>query len=1283
MSDLLIQIFLFFRKKRILFYLLFTVILALMVWYAAGIRFEENITGTISAGDKQDQTGYVVSHLSQADKIIVAFSLTDSASPPDPDRLILAGEALTDSLTHRFDSTLVRSVIFRASEANVRSMMELALRHLPGFLEDRDYFRIDSMLSDRAVEKAMAANFRILSSPASMVLKERVSRDPLGISNLALVKLKSLQAGPNFDLYDGCVFTKDRRHLLVFINPANPPSETSVNGRLIDGLEEITNGIRERDGSINITAFGSAVIAVANARQLKTDIMVTLMLSFGLIFILVGWYFKDFRTRLLGLLPAVFGAGLALALLSLFQGTISAISLGIGAVILGLIVDYAMYFMNCYRQSGDIRSTIRDMAHVIVICAVTTIGALLCLTFLDSTVLRDLGWFALLSVAGAALFTLLILPQFIHLVPLKQPEAKGKNFIDRMGAYPYHQNKWLIGGLLIAAVVSIFFARHAGFETRMSSMNFMTPALKKAESDLDRITNYKLKNIFMVATGATTEEALRRHDRLKAAIQQLSGDSVIREISDAGPLLISDSLQKIRIGKWNSFWTTERKNSLKKTIAAAAVKAGFRNDAFVPFIEYIDSGFTTFAPASMDAGIKTILGDWLNVETDRVLVPTILRVKETDREKVYQNLKPDGTFVMFDRQSLTEKMVDGVKSDFNRLVTYSMIFVTLLLILSYGRVGLGLMAALPMFGSWLITLGFMGITGSTFNIFNIILSSFIFGLGVDHSILIMRGLQRSLKYGGDEMASYRVSVILSSGATLFGAASMFLARHPALHSIALISLVGMITVVLISFTIEPWIFNKLILERSRQNKFPVTVRVFIKTIVTWGNIVLIAIVMMIIGTIIRFLLPVSGKIKERLFHNLFSALTRAYIAFTFAFDRKLINEPGERFDKPAIIIANHQSLIETPAFLRLHPRMIILTTRWVWQSPVFGPIARLASFFNVDNGIDNIVEPLRKKVGEGFSLLVFPEGHRSRDQRIQRFHRGAFYLAEKLQIDILPILVFGSGDFLPKGQFWGRPNSLRMKILNRVPYDDPSFGTDYRERARNFRQFFIRHFKAFRAEEGDAHYYRRTVALNYTLKGPVLEWYTKTKLRLEGNYEQYNRLLPREGRIYDLGCGYGYIAYMLMMTGPERTITGVDYDPEKIAVASNNFSKNERISFHCADVTEFDIVPADGFILSDVLHYMIPEKQDELLRKCLINLNPGGIILIREADADLKKRHERSKLTEFFSTRTGFNLTPTADKVLYFTTANRIDAIAREFGLKLQVVDSKHITSNKLFLIRK
>ena len=91
-----------------------------------------------------------------------------------------------------------------------------------------------------------------------------------------------------------------------------------------------------------------------------------------------------------------------------------------------------------------------------------------------------------------------------------------------------------------------------------------------------------------------------------------------------------------------------------------------------------------------------------------------------------------------------------------------MIFVTFLLLLSFGRIETGLTTALPMFASWLLTLGFMGVTGIRFNIFNIIVSSFIFGLGVDYSILIMRGMLFEYRYNTKEISSYKTSIFLSA-----------------------------------------------------------------------------------------------------------------------------------------------------------------------------------------------------------------------------------------------------------------------------------------------------------------------------------------------------------------------------------------------------------------------------------------------------------------------------------------------------------------------------------------
>jgi len=75
--------------------------------------------------------------------------------------------------------------------------------------------------------------------------------------------------------------------------------------------------------------------------------------------------------------------------------------------------------------------------------------------------------------------------------------------------------------------------------------------------------------------------------------------------------------------------------------------------------------------------------------------------------------------------------------------------------------------------------------------------------------------------------------------------------------------------------------------------------------------------------------------------------------------------------------------------------------------------------------------------------------------------------------------------------------------------------------------------------------------LNYLFKGPVLELDLRIKMRLENNFSVYCTLLLRKGSILDLGCGYGYISYMLMLTSPDRVITGVDHDSAKITIAGN------------------------------------------------------------------------------------------------------------------------------------
>jgi 1-acyl-sn-glycerol-3-phosphate acyltransferase len=822
------------------------------------------------------------------------------------------------------------------------------------------------------------------------------------------------------------------------------------------------------------------------------------------------------------------------------------------------------------------------------------------------------------------------------------------------------------------------------FENDMMTLNFVPEKLKNMEQDLDRIVGASLKTIYVVSTGKTLDDALKNQEVIQNELSRLKPSGIIKNISSCSQLLLSDSLQQAKIQQWQNFWTPLRKERLGKDLNQAAEDYKFNKNAFDKFILLTSKTYTPSSNSKTNLLTTSILNDYISKTKDLSMITTLVKVRQEDKKLVYKAFVGKPGIVIFDKQILANHFVANVKRDFDLLVMLSMIFVTLLLLISFGRIETGLTTSFPMFASWILTLGFMGITGIRFNIFNIIVSSFIFGLGVDYSILMMRGLLFEYTYGTKEISSYKTAIFLSSATTLFGVGALFFALHPALNSIALISVFGIIAVVLISYTFQPLFIKWFLLNRLKRGRYPVTIRIVIKSFITWGNIVAVAILQVLFGGLIYILYPGSRKKKEYLFHWLFSQLCKAYIFVTFPTNHKLFNPYKEDFSKPAVIISNHQSLIETPAFLRLNPRIIILTNNWVWNSPLWGPVARMASFFNADMGIDNILDLLKGKVNDGYSILIFPEGHRNIDNRVHRFHKGAFYLAEKLRIDILPIVVFGSGEFLGKGEFWGRPSGLRMKILHRIGIDDRSMGLNYSERSKCFRLQHSNEYSKLMAQEGTGRYYRKKLILNYIFKGPTLEWYLRIKLKIEKYYQPYNELIPREGKILDLGCGYGFMSYMLNLTAPLRKITGVDYDEEKIRVAMNCFSKNENIDFICESVTTYSFLNQDAILLSDVLHYLPKANQEDLLMRCIEKLNPGGIILIRDADSKEKRRHKWTKLTEFFSTKMlVFNKTVDDSKVLYFTTLEDISKIVNRKGVKMEIIQEEKHTSNFLVIIRK
>lgn len=165
------------------------------------------------------------------------------------------------------------------------------------------------------------------------------------------------------------------------------------------------------------------------------------------------------------------------------------------------------------------------------------------------------------------------------------------------------------------------------------------------------------------------------------------------------------------------------------------------------------------------------------------------------------------------------------------------------------------------------------------------------------------------------------------------------------------------------------------------------------------------------------------------------------------------------FDTPHVIICNHQSHLDLTCQLVFSPKMIFLTNDWVWNNPFYGFMIRNAEYYPVAEGIDNLMPKLRSLVARGYSIAVFPEGTRSKDCRIGRFHQGAFYIAKELGIDVLPMYLYGPGKVLPKKTYTLRKSPIYIEVDRAVTLDTLQAIGDTKAQASYMRRHYMEKYE--------------------------------------------------------------------------------------------------------------------------------------------------------------------------------------------------------------------------------
>jgi len=1282
MSNLFQRIYTFFKHRKTLLYLCFFGSLILMGYFASQVKLRENITQLLPTDKNSDLLAEFLGNSKFSDRVVIAVSQKDTLETPDPEQLIAVADSFVLQLQEKLGG-YVASVNYMANDSDATALLNVIDSHLPVFLTESDYLKIDSLITDNGISQQVENNYKILTGPGGIGMKQFILKDPLGLNFIGYKKLNSFQVDEQVELYDDHYLTKNHYNVLLYLNAKHPSSATDKNATFFSGVDEIISNLSSHNPNAEIIYFGAPAVAAGNAKQIRTDTKLTVSVTIVLLLLIVLLFFRKFSAPLLIITPVVFGALFALAIIFFIKGTISIIAVGAGSLVLGIAVNYSMHFLTHHRYHPNIPETIRELAFPMTVGSLTTIGGFYCLRFVNAPVLQDLGLFAALSLAGAAIATLVFLPHFISTKVKQEMEPSEDTsgvFMNLSRFIP--APKYTVIFIVLVTPVLFYFARGVGFESDMYKINYMSPELKMAEAKMNRITAFYQKSIFVITSGNSQEQALASNEKLIPVLEQLKSKGSILSYSSVSAALPSIDEQKIRINRWNNYWTESKRQKVYDKLVQDGAKFHFKESAFTPFLD--KTGTTPeLLSSSSEATLKSmLLNNFIEEKNGKWSLVGMIKTVPEKADEIYSSLEGFSSTVAFDRKYVTDKLMSIVNADFNFITLWTSLLVLAALFLVYGRIELALITFIPMLVSWIWILGIMSLLDIKFNIVNIVLSTFIFALGDDFCIFTTDGLQQEYARKVKNIKSLRISIALSAITTIIGMGVLIFAKHPALSSIALVSIIGILSVWVISQTLQPVLFRFLITNPTSQKHEPYIFTNILKSIFAFSYFIFGSLLLSLIGIVMMKLIPFKSSKKTLAYHWILSKFAGSIIYIMLNVKKQIVNETGEDFSKPAVIIANHSSFLDILVMVMLHPKLILLTNKWVWNSPVFGIAVRMAEYYPVADGAENTTARLSEKVAEGYSIVVFPEGTRSVTGEIGRFHKGAFFLAENLKIDILPILIHGAAHTMTKKFFYLKNGYLTLRFLPRITPDDTKFGTTYQEKSKNIRRYFTEELKQLASQVETPQYFQQPLFSNFLFKGPILEWYMKIKVRLENNYQMFVDILPKKGNIMDIGCGYGFLAYMLGYTSKERRVTGIDYDEEKISIAQNGYHKPANTSFLTANAVDYDFPSQDAIILNDVLHYLTDDDQVILLDKCISKLNQNGMIVIRDGVKELAGRHRGTRLSELFSTRIlGFN--KTASHGLHFISSQLIESVANRHNLALSTVDTTKLTSNIIFVLKK
>ncbi len=1215
------------RSLRILVTLAVTALAAAL---GSRLRFDQDVA-LLLPDSTPELAGATVVMRKMMERLVI-----DVESPEQPPMAVEDLGAAADQLARSLLSTGdVLSVQASVEAVDALSVMEYLREHAPRLLGAGDLKTIEERVEPAAVKAAVARLARRLQEPDGAHLAAAAASDPLGISDLALAPLATMTAGfREARIAGGRIASKDGRHLLVLAEPAFAATDIGRAKKLMESLEQAVNRLVEQPAfaGVKVRHLGSHRSTLDNARQIQRDVAWTSLIGVVLTTALAFLAFSRVWLALLSLTPGAAGGILALGGYSLFTGSISALVAGFGAVLLGLTIDYAMHGLFRLDQ-GDGQCKVPALP--LVMSATTTAVAFLSLCASSLPVIRDLGVFGAAGIAGAGLFAIFSLPA----IPGRAREIRPPRL--NLRAWMRRAQSREVTRIALAAIILLSPAAALGtlrlrFDGDVSHLSSLSHEARADEEAITQTWGEAFRLSAVVVPGATLDEALEANDRVASLLDRLKSEGAIRDHASLAGLLPSPSTQAARLEAWRSFWSRSRIQELQLHLEQAIEGTPFRPEAFAPFLAWLESDPPAVRAHDFQGGpMGQLIEERLLRSGDSQLVSTPVFADDWRQiEALRDRLKQEAPAAsLLNRAALVRRLGSLVGEEMGKLGGISLGLVFLLSFIWFGRIELAVVIVLPLVLSLVWTLGILGWLGVPITLANAVFVALLFGVATDYSIFLLSSRLERFRSGGECDSETEASVFLCAVTTCLGFGVLTLAGHPVLFSIGATASVAISCASLLTLFLVPALTGALL-------RFPgPSGTAGLRNIYTgWW------VFRVMVGRALGYLLfrRRSLRPEERARAAIDTIRDMSLrIRHDLPIGRRVYSgEDPEKFAAPGIIVANHESMYDIVALLALPVPLQILVKTWVWKAPLMGTMTREAGYILVDDTTPGaMIEAARASLDQGISLLVFPEGTRSRDGKIARFHNGAFAMARELKVKVIPVAMVNTGIVVRRGTWWVGDHNARIAILDPIdPEDFQGEGADRRmaqaarERIREARD------RLWPETQGGPNWHR-PIAGMYRYLGPVVGHYAASKLKRDPLVKALPELCPGDGDVLLVGCGLGIMTARLAIAQPRRRFRAMDLDQRKLEVAHAALRGSPNVSLILGDVREVDLGSPGAALVVDVLHYWPEEAQRAILERVAAALPTGGRLIFRDGCASKSWRHRCVEAGEKIAGLIGFTRT--------------------------------------------